>query len=149
MTLLRVNSSAPTPSSPPPATTNTPLSLKKVWRYFNRSFHSSSSSSKHSPHGFHTLSTSTTCPPHSLIESRGHSSLALPKKSPSDSMALVVTPSDRTSRIDEGFYQIVKPSYHDKAEPSVGSCFSSLLLFFLDQSSDWANEYSCNWGIIS
>jgi hypothetical protein len=120
MTLLRVTST-PTASSPPPSTIS-PLSLKKVWRYFNRSFHSSSS--KHSTsQAFHTISTSTVCPPlssQSPINLRGHSSLAWSKKSSSDNLSLTVAPVDRTSRIDEGFYQIVKPSHHDKAEPTVG-----------------------------
>ncbi|KAI9289355.1 WD40-repeat-containing domain protein [Umbelopsis sp. AD052] len=109
MALLRVTSSPPATS---PSTDKTPLSLKKVWRYFHRSLHSPSS--KHSPHVFHTLPTSLSCPPLSTItptETRGSPSLTYSKTSP-ESLALTVAAVDRSTRIDEGFFQAVKPSFH-------------------------------------
>jgi hypothetical protein len=119
MALLRVTSSPPA-TSPSPSTTKTgsPLSLKKVWRYFHRSLHSPSS--KHSPHVFHTLPTSPSCPPLSSItptDTRGSMSLTWSKNSP-ESLALTIAAVDRSVRIDEGFFQVVKPSYH---ESTVGS----------------------------
>lgn len=117
MTLLRVTSSPPT-TSPSPSTSKTGSSLKKVWRYFHRSLHSPSS--KHSPHVFHTLPTSSSCPPVGTItptDTRESTSQTWSKNSP-ESLALTVAAVDRSSRIDEGFFQAVKPSFQ---ESTVGS----------------------------
>lgn len=121
MTLLRVSSSQPLSSSPPPKTAaGSPLSLKKVWRYFHQSLHSSSSKSQHHRE-IRTIATSSSCPPHgsrSFTNISGRNSLS-PTKNHTKNFSLTVAPIDQTSRIDEGFYQVAKPSFHDKTTVTI------------------------------